>query len=138
MIQNKKARYLYHLSDQWEAGICLLGAEVKAIRAGQASLGEAYAVLEGDEIYLHGFHISCADIAFMVADPLRPRKLLLHRQEIEKIKKQISQRGYTLVPLSIYPNERGLFKLTLALAMGKKSWDHRQDLKEKADRRDQR
>lgn len=111
-----------------EAGIALLGSEVKALRAGKASLGEGYARIEADEVYLHNVHISHYGAAsHFNHDPLRPRKLLLHRREIHRLIGHTEQRGLTLVPLRLY-FKRGRAKIELGLARGKRDYDRRHDI----------
>ncbi len=129
-LQNRKARFRYELLDQFECGVVLLGTEVKSIRAGQGSLEEAFATIDAGEIWLRGFHIPPYDHGNVHNhDPNRRRKLLLHKREINKIEPKLTLRGLTLVPVKVYFNERGLAKVTLALAKGKTHGDKRQDLK---------
>lgn len=137
MIQNRKARHLYHLFETWEAGLCLRGLEVKALKAGQASISEAYVLVENGEVWIHGFHITSGSQAFSIPDPTRPKKLLLHRKEIDKIQKAVDRKGYTLIPVSVETNPKGLIKIKISLALGKTDYDKRQALKEKATRRDE-
>ena len=129
-IKNRKARFQYELLDQFECGVVLLGTEVKSIRAGQGSLEEAFATIEGGEIWLLGFHIPTYEHGNVHNhDPNRRRKLLLHKREIAKITPKLTLKGLTLVPVKVYFNERGLAKVTLALAKGKTHGDKRQDMK---------
>lgn len=129
IARNKKALHDYAILDRWEAGIVLLGPEVKSIRAGKVSLAEAYARVEGGEVWLLGMHVTPYDPASQFnAEPTRNRKLLLGRREIRRLIGATQQEGLTLVPLDIYIR-RGLVKLTLALGRGKKHADRREDLK---------
>lgn len=131
-IHNKKARFHFEVLEKVEAGIALTGSEVKSLRAGQASLEEAYARLRGSEMMLIGCNIAPYPMAgYAQHAPKRERKLLLHRQEIRKLETKVTQRGFTLVPLSMYFNARGLVKLEIALARGKVAADKRQDLKKR-------
>ncbi|MCX8052734.1 MAG: SsrA-binding protein SmpB [Armatimonadetes bacterium] len=125
-IINRKARHDYHIGETFVAGIVLVGTEVKSLRQGKASLQEAFCKAEGGEIFIHGMHIPPYEQGnrFNV-DPVRPRKLLLHRSEIRKIERQLQQKGYTLVPLKLF-FERGYAKLEIALARGKKLYDKRE------------
>jgi SsrA-binding protein len=136
-IRNKKASHKYELLERFEAGVVLQGTEVKSLRAGTASLDEAYARIQGEEIWLVGFNIAPYKHGnVMNHDPTRPRKLLLHKREIAKLLPKVLQRGQTLVPLRVYFNERGLCKVTLALARGKTHGDRRQDLKKREQKRE--
>lgn len=125
IASNKKARRDYHILDTFEAGLSLLGTEVKSLREGRASLAEAYARLKGDEIWLVGAHIpEYSHGNTQNHEPTRARKLLLHRREIEKLRGKISEKGLTLVPLRLYW-KAGKAKLQLALAVGKREYDRR-------------
>lgn len=136
IVRNRKALHDYHILDRWEAGIALSGSEVKSLREGKANLRDAYGKIEDGEVYLVSAHISPYDPAARDNhDPRRPRKLLLHRREIRKLIGKVMEKGLTLVPLSIYFNDRGKVKVELALAAGKKQYDKRAALKEKDIRR---
>jgi SsrA-binding protein len=136
-IVNKKARYNFEVLDTLEAGIALTGSEVKSLRAGRASLDEAYAFLRGGEIVLRDCHISPYENAgYAQHEPTRERKLLLHRREIRKWEIKVTQRGLTVIPLAIYFSERGLVKVSLALARGKTHADKRESIKQRDDERD--
>jgi SsrA-binding protein len=138
IARNKKARFEYHILDSWEAGIVLAGPEVKSIRAGKVSIGEAFARVERGEVWLYDLHISPYDPASRWnADPVRPRKLLLHNREIRKLIGATEQKGLTLVPTELYL-KHGLVKVGIALARGKKLHDKRDDLKKKAVERETR
>lgn len=136
LARNRKALHEYHVEDTWEAGIVLLGPEVKSARDGRLNLAGAFATVDGGEVWLHDMHISPYDPASQFnADPLRRRKLLLNRREIRRLIGATQQKGYTLVPLDVYLRE-GRIKLTLALGRGKKLYDKRETLKRKAAERD--
>jgi SsrA-binding protein len=136
VARNKKALHEYHIVETLEAGIALSGPEVKSIRAGKISLAEAFGRLDRGEVWIHDMHISPYDPASIWnTDPLRPRKLLLHRKEIRRLIGSVQEKGYTLVPLDLYLRD-GLVKVTLALARGKKLYDKRQAEKERDARRE--
>ncbi len=139
IARNRRARHDYHIEDTIEAGLVLTGTEVKSLRAGRASLTEAFAQISGDELWLHGLHIpEYAQGTWTNHDPRRTRKLLLHRKEIDRLASQVAERGFTIVPLSLYFSG-GKAKVELALARGKRTYDKRQDLaKRDADREIQR
>ncbi len=132
IAQNRKARHEYIIESTLEAGLVLTGSEVKSLRLGRCSIGEAYAHEQGGELYLRGMHISPYEAANRQNhEPLRPRKLLVHRRELAKLLDRVQRGGYTLVPLSIYFNERGIAKISLALARGKRKADKRQSDKKR-------
>jgi SsrA-binding protein len=135
VASNRKARHDYSILDTYEAGVALTGTEVKSLRAGRASLVDAFANLRSGELYLHGMHIpEYAQGTWTNHEPRRTRKLLLKRAEIDRLMGKIQEGGLTLVPLSVYFSD-GWAKIELALARGKKSYDKRQDLaKRDADR----
>ncbi len=136
VARNKKALHEYHILETWEAGIALAGPEVKSIRAGRASLAEAFGRLEGGEVWIYDMHVTPYDPASIWnVDPVRPRKLLLHRSEIRKLIGAVQEKGYTLVPLDLYIRD-GHVKVTLALGRGKKLHDKREALKERDARRE--
>jgi SsrA-binding protein len=127
--RNKKALHEYHIVDTYEAGIVLAGPEVKSIRDGKVSLAEAFARVEGSEVFLYGMHVTPYDPASRWnVDPVRTRKLLLNRREIRRLIGATQQEGFTLVPLEIYARE-GFIKVAIALAKGKKNFDKREDAK---------
>ena len=135
--ENKKARFQYEILDRVEAGISLTGSEVKSLRAGQASLDEAYARIRDGEVYLIGANISPYPMAgYAQHVPKRERKLLLHRRQIKKWEGKVTLKGFTLVALGLHFNERGMVKLDLALARGKTHGDKRLDLKAKDQKRE--
>lgn len=133
---NRKARYDYMVEETLEVGISLVGTEVKALREGQANLRDSFARLERGQIVLYNCHISPYSHGNRWNhDPIRPRTLLLHRAEIERLAGQTQRRGYTLVPLKVYFSQRGLAKVELGLAVGKKGPDRRETIKRRqADR----
>ncbi len=132
IAQNRKARYEYFIESTLEAGVMLTGSEVKSLRQGRCSIGEAYAHEQDGELFLRGMHISPYNAANKQNhEPLRPRKLLVHRRELAKLLDQVQRGGNTLVPLSIYFNERGIAKVELALARGKRKADKRQSEKKR-------
>jgi len=130
--KNKKAFHDFHIEETLEAGIMLTGPEVKSLRAGRANLKDGYAQLEGGEVFLHNVHISPYEYAtHNPSDPLRVRKLLLHKREIRKLIGKLHEKGIALIPLKIYSIENGKVKVELGLARGKKLYDKRASLKEK-------
>ena len=138
VLRNKKARHEFHVLEELEAGLVLEGAEVKSLRAGRASFNDAYAAVEGGELWLHNLHISPYEQAnrFNV-DPVRPRRLLLRKGEIRKLAALTEERGLTLVPLEIYFS-RGYAKVALAVARGRKLHDKREELKRRQQEREAR
>ena len=128
ITENRKARHDYHIEETYEAGIVLSGTEVKSLRLGRANLTDSYAGVENGEVFLYNCHISPYDHGNRFNhEPKRKRKLLLHRREINRLVGLTQQKGYTLVPLRMYFT-RGLAKVELALARGKRSYDKREDL----------
>ncbi|MGN0709922.1 MAG: SsrA-binding protein SmpB [Anaerovoracaceae bacterium] len=129
LANNKKARHDYFIDDTYEAGISLTGTEIKSVRAGKVSIKESYARVENGEVIVYGMNISPYEHGNIFnVDPLRPRKLLLHKKEIRKIGQAVTQQGVTIVPLRLYLNDRGLAKLEIAVARGKKLYDKRDDM----------
>ena len=136
LLRNKRARHDYHVEDTLEAGVALLGSEVKSLKAGKAELTDAYAAIEAGEIFLHQMQV--AEWAFANRfnhTPKRSRKLLLHRNEITRLHEATSRDGYTLLPLEVYLL-RGKVKILLGLCKGKRQFDKRADEKEKDAKRD--
>jgi SsrA-binding protein len=128
IARNRRARHDYHIEDVVEAGIVLTGTEVKSLRAGRASLTDGFAQFQEGELWLMGVHIPEYTLGTWTNhEPRRPRKLLLHRREIDRLARQVAERGLTLVPLSLYFRD-GRVKVELALARGKRAYDKRQDL----------
>ena len=131
VAQNRKARHDYHIEDTWEAGMVLQGTEVKSLRAGRASLVDGFAEIEDHEVWLHGVHIpEYTQGTWTNHSARRKRKLLLNRAEIAKIERKVTDKGYTIVPLSLYFRD-GRAKVEIALAKGKKSYDKRHALAER-------
>lgn len=132
VAQNRKARHNYFIEDSLEAGLVLTGTEVKSLRAGQATLGDAYAVVKEGEIFLVNAHISeYAGGNIENHAPLRERKLLLHRREIARLTDAIQRKGMTIVPLALYFNARGVAKVDLGVAKGKRQYDKRATVKDR-------
>ena len=132
MFKNKVASHNYFFINELEAGVVLRGTEIKSIRAGRVNFKDCYAKIENKEIWLYNLHISPYEKGNIYNhDPERKRKLLLSKQEIRKLSKKIDEQGYTLVPKNLYINEKGLCKLTLTVAKGKKLYDKREDIKVK-------
>jgi len=137
-IVNRKARHEYHIEATYEAGIVLTGNEVKSIREGRASIQAVECTVENGEVIIYGMHIAPYEQGnrFNV-DPLRPRKLLLHKSEILRIARQLQEKGYTLIPLKVY-FDRGFAKLQLGLARGKKLYDKREAIAQRDLERERR
>ena len=129
---NKKAYRDYFFQEKWECGISLKGSEVKSIRAGFVNFKDSFARVEKDEIYLYNLHINpYAQASYLNVEPDRPRKLLLHRKEINKIIGQVALKNLNLIPTRIYFNRRGLAKIELGIGKGKKSYDKREAIKKR-------
>lgn len=138
VAENRRARFDYFVDDRFEAGIALMGTEVKALRQGEGSIAESYATVEGDEIWLINSHIpEYSHGNRLNHEPRRQRKLLLKGREIAKLHGAVTRQGLTLVPLSIYFNSKGRAKVELALARGKKVHDKRDTVKERDWKREQ-
>ena len=137
VCKNKRAYHDYHIEGTMEAGIVLKGSEVKSLRAGKANLKDGYAQLERGEVFLHNVHISpYSHATYDKVNPLRVRKLLLHRREIRKLIGKLHEKGVALIPLKIYFINNGKAKVELGFARGKKLYDKRASLKEKQTKRD--
>lgn len=135
-ILNRRARFEYQLFDKYVAGIILKGTEIKSLRLGKANIKEAFCVIDEGQIFIRNMHIAEYDNAsFYQHTPKADRKLLLNRKEINKLEKKMNAKGFTIVPLRIFINNKGLAKVEIALAQGKKLYDKRQDLKDKDDKR---
>jgi SsrA-binding protein len=135
-IVNKKAKFEYFFDLVLEAGVVLTGTEVKSIRLAKVSIGESYCRFKGDELYLHGLHISeYTEGTYNNHDSTRVRKLLLHRRELKKLLKKVTEKGNTIVPYRLYINEKGMVKVEIALATGKKTFDKRNVMKERDSKR---
>ncbi len=131
VAQNKKARHDYHIEDTYEAGMVLMGTEVKSLRAGRASLTDGFVDIDDHEVWLHSVHIpEYTNGTWTNHSARRKRKLLLNRVEIDKIERKISEKGYTVIPLSLYFKD-GRAKVEIALAKGKKTYDKRHALAER-------
>lgn len=135
IANNKKARHDYFIEDTYEAGICLHGTEVKSLRMGKCSVKESFIRIGDGEVFIYNMHISPYEKGNIFnKDPLRIKKLMLHKNEINKITGQIAQKGYTLVPLEVY-FKGSLVKVEIGLARGKKLYDKRQDIAKKDQKR---
>ena len=136
IAQNRKARYDYFIEDELEAGLVLKGTEVKSLRLGKANLKDAYARVKEGEVYVYQMHIGPYPFAYYDNhDPLRPRKLLLHKREIKRLYGKVNEKGFTLVPLKIY-FKKGKVKLTLALVKGKRKYDKRETIRRRDEKRE--
>ena len=131
-IENRKARFDYQFLDTLTAGLVLKGTEIKSIREGKAALSDSYCYFKNGELYVRNFHITeYENASFANHDPLRERKLLLSRQELDKLLKRVKDQGLTIVPVKLFINEKGFAKLNIALAKGKKNFDKREDIKKR-------
>lgn len=136
IANNKKARHDYFLEETYEAGVSLHGTEVKSLRMGKCSIKEAFVRIEKGEVMIYGMHVSPYEKGNIFnRDPLRPKKLLMHKKEILKLQQKIAEKGYTLVPVQVY-FKGSLVKVQIALAKGKKLYDKRQDIAKKDQRRE--
>ena len=136
IANNKKAYHDYFIEEKYEAGIALHGTEVKSLRMGKCSIKESFIRIENGEVFLYGMHVSPYEKGNIFnKDPLRVKKLLMHRAEINKLLGKIKEKGYTLVPLQVYFN-RGKVKVEIGLAKGKKLYDKRADIAKKDQRRE--
>ena len=136
-IKNRKATHEYHFIETYEAGIQLYGTEIKSIRAGNANLNDAYCTFENGELYVRSLFI--AEYLFgniFNHETRRDRKLLLHKQELKKLRRKVKEKGFAIVPFKLYINERGFAKLEIALAQGKKAYDKRQSIKARDTKRE--
>ncbi len=136
VANNKKAFFDYFIEEKYETGVVLHGTEVKSLRLGKCSIKESFIRIENSEVWVYGMHISPYEKGNIFnKDPLRPKKLLLHKEQIRKLTGQLSEKGYTLVPLQVYFKE-GRAKIEIGLAKGKKLYDKRQDIAKKDQRRE--
>jgi SsrA-binding protein len=136
-IKNKKAAYQYYLLEHYVAGIQLMGTEIKSIREGKVSLGEAYCVFESNELFLQNAHITEYEYgSYSNHNPKRNRKLLLTRRELRKLQNKVKEKGFTIIPVTLYINEQGFAKLEIALARGKHYYDKRETLKQNEAKKD--
>ena len=136
-IRNRRVEFEFKLLNTFEAGLILTGTEVKSLREGHANLNDAYCYIRQGELFVRNMFISEYNLGtYNNHDPRRPRKLLLTRNELNKLEKKVKEKGFTIVPVRLYFSERGLAKLEIALAQGKKSFDKRHSIKEKDTKRD--
>jgi SsrA-binding protein len=136
ITENRKARHEYHFVDTFEAGMVLKGTEVKSLRQGRVNLKDSYASIKNGEVWVHQLHISPYPFAYYGNhDPLRPRKLLLHRREIDKLYGKLNEQGHTLIPIRMY-FKGGKVKIALALAKGKRKHDKREAIRKRDEKRE--
>jgi len=135
-IENRKAYFNYEILEKIEAGLVLRGPEVKSLREGKGSINEAFGRIENGEVFIHNFYIAPYPASFEKPDPLRKKKLLLGKREIKRLSRKLEEKGLTLIPLAVYFNKRGLAKVEIALAKGKKLYDKREKIKERDVQRD--
>jgi len=136
VAQNRRARHDYFVLETWEAGVELKGTEVKSIRLGKCNLKDCYAAVVNGELLVYGMHISPYEMgSFSNTDPLRPKRLLMHKSEIRKMHADVMQKGFSLIPLSVYLKD-GRIKLEIALCRGKKLYDKRDDMAKRDIQRD--
>jgi len=136
VTENRKARFNYFIEDTYEAGMVLLGTEVKSLRLGRVNLKDSYARIRKGEVFVHQIHIGAYPFAYYGNhDPLRIRKLLLHKREIKKLYGKVNEKGYSLIPIKLY-FQNGKAKLTLALARGKRKYDKRETIRKREQERD--
>lgn len=136
-IKNKRASFEYFLEEKLTAGIALTGTEIKSIRAGKASLADSYCSFKGNEMYVLGMHIAEYEMGtYNNHDPKRDRKLLLTHRELRKWKNKVQEKGFTIIPVTLFINDKGLAKLDIALARGKHFFDKRETLKTKDSKRE--
>jgi len=137
LVRNRKAFHNYHVLETWEAGLALLGTEVKSLRAGKGQLQDAYVDAVDGELWLRQAHISPYDFgSFTNHDPLRARKLLMHRSEILKLTAKVERKGLTVIPLALYLNDKGKVKIRVALCEGKQAHSKKEALKEREAKRE--
>ncbi len=130
-IENRRAKHRYHILQRYEAGIALKGAEVKSIREGKADLRDAYCIIEDGEVFIIGMYIAPYEKGMEQIATRRKRKLLLNKNEIKRLYAKVQERGFTLIPLSLYFNEKGIAKLEIAVSKGKAKYEKRQKIKER-------
>lgn len=136
VTENRKARHDYFIDDEYEAGLVLLGTEVKSLRLGRVNLKDSYAKIKDGEVFVHQMHIGQYPFAhYGNHDPLRPRKLLLHNHEIRKLIGKVQEKGYSLIPIRVY-FKKGKAKMSLALARGKRKYDKRESIRSRDEKRD--
>jgi SsrA-binding protein len=131
-IENRRAKFDYQFLDVLTAGLVLKGTEIKSIREGKAGLADSYCYFKNDELFVKNFHITeYADASFYNHEPMRERKLLLTKQELNKLLRKVKDQGLTIVPVKLFISDKGFAKLNIALAKGKKEFDKRNDIKKK-------
>jgi SsrA-binding protein len=136
-IKNRSAYFEYYIDEKYVAGIVLTGTEVKSLRTGKASFNDSYCIFHQGELFIRSFHISeYTHGTFNNHDPIRERKLLLNRREIKKLEAKIKEKGYTIIPLRLFFNEKNLAKIEIGLAKGKKLHDKRESIKERETERE--
>lgn len=136
LTENRKARHDYFIDDEYEAGMVLVGTEVKSLRLGRVNLKDSYAKIKNGEVFVHQMHIGQYPFAhYDNHDPLRPRKLLLHNHEIKKLIGKVQEKGYSLIPVRVY-FKNGKVKMSLALARGKRKYDKRESIRNRDEKRD--
>lgn len=136
VTENRKARHDYFIDDEYEAGMVLLGTEVKSLRLGRVNLKDSYAKIKNGEVFVHQVHIGQYPFAhYGNHDPLRPRKLLLHNHEIRKLIGKVQEKGYSLIPVRVY-FKNGKAKMSIALARGKRKYDKRESIRNRDEKRD--
>lgn len=136
-IKNRSASYEYFIEDTFDAGMMLTGTEVKAIRDGRVSFNDSYCLLDRGELYVKGLHISPYEFgSYANHNPTRERKLLLKKKELDKIAQKLKEKGFTIIPLSIYFNQRGYAKMRIGLGKGKKLHDKRESIKQRESERE--
>ena len=136
IAKNRKARHDYHIDEEFEAGMVLKGTEVKSLRLGRANLKDSYARIKNGEVFVHQMHINPYPFAYYDNhDPLRPRKLLLHKREIKRLYGKVNEKGLTLIPLKMY-FKNGKAKISIALARGKRKYDKRDAIRRREEQRE--
>lgn len=131
-IENRRARFDYQFLDTYTAGMVLKGTEIKSIREGKAGLSDSYCYFRNDELFVKNFHITeYGNASFYNHEPTRERKLLLSRQELNKLQRKVQDQGLTIVPVKLFISDKGYAKLSIALAKGKKNYDKREDIKKR-------
>ena len=136
VTENRKARHNYFIEDKFEAGMVLKGTEVKSLRLGNANLKDSYARIVNGEVFVHQMHIGAYPFAYYGNhDPLRPRKLLLHKNEIKRLYSKVNEKGSSLIPLRVY-FKNGKVKITIALAKGKRKYDKRETIRKRDEKRE--
>ncbi len=131
-IENRRARFDYQFLENFTAGLVLTGTEIKSIREGKAGLNDSYCYFRNCELYIKNMHITeYSEASFYNHQPIRERKLLLNRQELNKLEKKVKDQGLTIIPVRLFINEKGFAKLEIALSKGKKQFDKREDIKKR-------